>query len=247
MSSLGTAGGAWSRPDWLRWVTAFAAAMAIMAAVTWSLRGPIVSLPALGKPASRAVVDLVPATEQAMMHDTIPLFLPTEHDATVSLPQREDGGNILDYDASWLWFRDLNLAATLPPVVTLNGKAAEQAKPVDALVPDFGAVPLVGFGRQEARTVPLPVRGAYIEVISAVGQKVIREELPPEAAPATDKEWQPMEFAAVIDASGLALPLRVTEGSRVEDVDAYFTNYLVEKFRLGARLPPGFYRVIVGP
>jgi hypothetical protein len=249
MSANGISMGGLSRADWLRWGVSFGGALAIMGLLIWSVRGPVVGLPSLSVPTARAEVDVVTPTEQAMMHDTIPLFLPTEHDATVSLPQREGGGNILNYDPSRPLFGDAgpNLSRTLPPAVTLNGKAAEQATPVDTLAPDSAGQPLVGFGRKEAKMAPLPSRGGYIEVISATGQRVIMETLPVASAPETNKEWQPMEFAAFIDASGLAVPLRVTEGSRVEDVDTYFAKFLVEDFRIGARLRPGFYRVIIGP
>ena len=48
-------------------------------------------------------------------------------------------------------------------------------------------------------------------------------------------------------AAGLAGPLVVTESSRVEEVDAHFRRQLRQVFRLGERLAPGVYRVVVGP
>jgi hypothetical protein len=47
--------------------------------------------------------------------------------------------------------------------------------------------------------------------------------------------------------AGLAGPLVVTESSRVEEVDVHFRRQLRQVFRLGERLAPGVYRVVVGP
>jgi len=59
--------------------------------------------------------------------------------------------------------------------------------------------------------------------------------------------WRPLELFATVDAAGLASPLVVTDRSDVEEVNAYFRNYLARTFRLGEHLAPGFYRVVVGP
>jgi hypothetical protein len=56
-----------------------------------------------------------------------------------------------------------------------------------------------------------------------------------------------MELFAAVDAAGLAAPLLVTEGSRVDEVDAHFRKMLAQTYRIGERLPPGFYRIVVGP
>src|SRR4051794_26187004 len=105
MSQNGISEGAES----LRWATAFCGALTLVAVVSWSLQRPIVTLPARPAATTRAAVELVAATEQAKMHDTIPLFLPSEHDAAVTLPRREGSGNILGYDASRLSFRETGL------------------------------------------------------------------------------------------------------------------------------------------
>jgi hypothetical protein len=76
---------------------------------------------------------------------------------------------------------------------------------------------------------------------------VLAETLPAEVAPPTTKAWQPMEFLAAVDPAGLVGPLVITEDSRVEEVNTYFRKYLAQTYRIGERLPPGFYRIIVGP
>jgi hypothetical protein len=51
----------------------------------------------------------------------------------------------------------------------------------------------------------------------------------------------------VVSSAGLiGDPILVT-GSGWEEVDTFFRSYLVKTFRLGERLNPGRYRVLVGP
>ncbi len=79
------------------------------------------------------------------------------------------------------------------------------------------------------------------------GVRVLAEELPAEARPSTDKAWTPFELLAVVDAAGLASPLVVTEGSRLEEVDLHFRKFLTGTYRIGARLDPGIYQITVAP
>jgi hypothetical protein len=83
--------------------------------------------------------------------------------------------------------------------------------------------------------------------IIATGEKLLRNELAIEARPRGDKPWEPVEFQAVVNTSGLVVPLVVTKSSGVEEVDAHFRNFLARSFRIGQRLPPGFYRITVAP
>jgi hypothetical protein len=189
--------------------------------------------------------------EETIMHDTTPLFLPTDRNTTVKeLPRREPGKTFLDKETLKLGFADanLNLAKDLPPVVTLNGKPPGKAAPVDALTTDAPGQLFLGFGRMDEPGIPLTPRGGFVEVVAAAsGRRVLAEELPLAAMPATEKSWQPLEFFAAIDAAGLVRPLVVTEGSQIEEVDIYFRKFLARTFRIGERLPPGFYRIVVGP
>jgi len=65
--------------------------------------------------------------------------------------------------------------------------------------------------------------------------------------PAGQLEWQPAEFLVCVTAEGLLGRPVETVSSDVEDVDAFFRDYLTNTLRLGERLPPGMYRVVVGP
>jgi hypothetical protein len=221
-------------------------------------RGPLPSPPVAVAPGRRAEVVLLKPDaansalhQQAVMRDTTPLFLPTDRNsAPRQLPRREPGKTFLDNDPPKLSIGDggLNLAADLPPIVTLNGKSPGAARPEDTLAAGAPAEMLIGFGRAEVAVTPGTPRGAFIEVIAqASGQTVLRALVPASAAPPTTKVWQPLEFVAAVDRAGLVGPLVITEDSQVEEVNNYFRKYLAQTFRLGDRLDPGFYRVVIAP
>ncbi len=235
------------------------AAGAIMAVglVFWLIRAPEIT-PVKIVAESKPVVRLVEPDgshsaldEEAAVHDPTPLFLPTSRNATVKeLPRREPGKTFLDKETLKLGFAEanLNLAKDFPPVVTLGGKLPSKAAPVDLLSVDDPGQLLLGFGQTEAPQLPLPPRGGFVEVVAAsTGRRALAETLPVSARPAVEKAWQPMEFFAAVDAAGLVGPLVVTLGSGVEEVDVYFRRYLGQTFRIGERLSPGFYRIVVGP
>jgi hypothetical protein len=95
---------------------------------------------------------------------------------------------------------------------------------------------------------PEAARGGLLEVIAAgTGERVLTAELPEALLPPGGKAWEPLELLAIVDVAGLAGPLVVTESSRVEEVDVHFRRQLRQVFRLGERLAPGVYRVVVGP
>jgi hypothetical protein len=65
--------------------------------------------------------------------------------------------------------------------------------------------------------------------------------------PAGSADWQPAEFLVSVTVSGILGRPVETASSDLEDVDVFFRDYLAKTLRLGERLPPGNYRVVVGP
>lgn len=189
--------------------------------------------------------------EEVMMADLTPLFLPTEYNARLpDISVRPPDRSFLDADPTQLTYSDAapSFAPKLPPVAVLNGKPMAQVAPLDAMVTE-ATIPLsLGFGRNDGAVAPLPSRGAVIEVVSVTtSQTLLTERLPVEAQPPSSQPWQPLQLSALVNATGLVGPLETTASSRVEAVDAFFKNYLVQRFRIGNRLPPGYYRITVGP
>jgi hypothetical protein len=188
--------------------------------------------------------------DEAMIRDLRPLFLPTRFNAALAEPRREPGRTILDDEKPRREFSDAELSLTrdLPPVATLNARPADKALATDVLANGESGVGLEGIGRGPRIVEPLKARGGYIEVVRVeTGRSVLADSLPVTLGPVGGKAWEPMELFAAVDAAGLAAPLLVTEGSRVDEVDAHFRKMLAQTYRIGERLPPGFYRIVVGP
>jgi hypothetical protein len=243
-----------------RWLLAAAAASAIVIVLLLLFR-----LPAPTVPLAPAVTAALPAAavqlarpdnsdvvlrDEAELRDLRPLFLPTERNAALPEPRLEPGRTFLDSQTLRLTFTEAEaqISRDLPSVVMLDGKEVSAASPADALSPRENRLAISGIGRAEPKVEPFMPRGGFVEVTAmSDGGRVMSEPLPIEARPATEMPWAPLELIAVLDAAGLVSPLVVTDGSRVDEVDAHFRNYLVQEFRIGARLPPGFYRIAVSP
>ncbi len=183
--------------------------------------------------------------DQATFFDPTPLFLPTrENTDQEPLPepvQRQPGQVFPDFDAKLTYSRP----ELLLPIET--GESTPQ-RPVDLLqAPSHD--PFLGFGRVDTPLSPLDVRTAVVEVREVgTGNLVLKRVLGGEVEiPAGEPGWQPAEFMISVTAEGLlGKPMEVAS-SNVEDVDLFFRDYLVGSLRLGERLAPGMYRVVVGP
>jgi hypothetical protein len=188
--------------------------------------------------------------DEAVLRDPRPLFLPTRLNASLPEPRREAGQVLFELDrlADEPAEADAAIVRDLPPVAVLNGRSASAAGAVDTLVATQGEVGVAGLGRGGRVVDPLPVRGGFLQVVStATGSTVLSESLASSLAPAGGKVWEPLELLAIVDAGGLAVPLAILNSSTVDEVDAHFRRILAEVFRIGERLPPGFFRLVVGP
>jgi hypothetical protein len=240
----------------IRWATAAAAAALLLLSVMALFRMPdLTRLPAPPPTlAQRPAVEFVASPvvrEETVLRDLAPLFLPTEWNVSLKDPPLpEPGKRFLDAETMILGFgdADLRIQTEFPPVVTVGGKPVASATPLDALPADAGVQPLLGMGRGAFAVPEGRPRGGYVEVVAmASGVPVLAVELPREGRPPTTQSWQPLQFLAAVEPGGLAGPLIMMEGSRVEEVNQHFRVYLMRTFRIGERLPPGFYRITVGP
>lgn len=211
--------------------------------------------------------------DEATLLDPTPLFLPTEWNATQKeLAPPEPSGSFQSFRVPPKWaFTESDfqlgrvepLAGAIKPAgavkmqnsISLPDPVAVPPGPAEALVPGIPSALLVGFGRSEPPIKALPPRRALVEIVAtASGQPALSvqamaqvQTLAGAALPPGGRSWQAMEFIAAVDAAGLAAPLMITERSGVEEVDAYFLDFLVRTLRVGERLTPGFYRISVGP
>jgi hypothetical protein len=239
-----------------RWAASAAGAIIVVTAVLFLLRvpsAPPAAFVTISTPArvAKPTVELVKpaAVDQALidetvMHDQRPLFLPTERNVRMRRPEPPEAGrSLLSQDASRAAFGTGELRLSLPPPEIVAEKPAEVVLTEDAIAP------LQGFGRGGAKVEPLLPHGAIVEILSTSTNRRVLPAVMLDASvkPPTERPWRPLEFLARVDAAGLAGPLTIMVRSDVEEVDRFFRNYLGETFRIGERLPPGSYRIIVGP
>jgi hypothetical protein len=176
-----------------------------------------------------------------MLFDLTPLFLPTEFNSSRKdyLP-REPGAAFTGFPFKKT-FAESGLDLHLSPA------SAVPENPAEALVGDPPGAPFIGFGRSDLKVEPLPLRGAYVEIVDAGSGRRVFGEPVADARPPASAPWKPMEFIAAVDSAGLVGAVVPTTRSGVGDVDDYFGRYLAETLCVGQRLAPGFYRISVGP
>jgi hypothetical protein len=238
----------------LHWWVALAAGVAVVVPALMLFRLPH-GQPAADMPAAPSVQLTSFAAnagqsllqQQAEFFDPTPLFLPTSRNSSQrELPasvQRHPGEIANVYASPKLSFNEAALSLPLGPPVSLP------TGPREILARD-GRDPFFTFGREDVALPTLKPRGAHAEVrVEKTGELVLDQDLTSANPPRTD--WagglQPLEYIAAIDRAGLIGPLVLTMGSGSDEVDAYFRDYLARDFRVGERLAPGFYRVLVGP
>jgi len=183
--------------------------------------------------------------DQATLFDPTPLFLPTELNTNQGpLPAeilRQPGQVFTDFEAQLTYSR---------PELELPGESAASTpqRPVDLLKAPSND-PFLGFGRVDGLGTPLNSRTGVVEVREVgTGNLVLKQVLGSEVTiPAGGPDWQPAEFLVAVTAEGfLGRPME-TASSDLEDVDVFFRDYLAKTLRLGERLGPGMYCVLVGP
>lgn len=183
--------------------------------------------------------------EQATIFDPMPLFLPTEWNASQrSLPttvQRQPE-QVFDDFMPKLIYNEAELSLPISPTQVLP------KNPLD-LLKETSRDPFVGFDRQDVPHNPLPERLGMVEV-RRVGDGYLELQCPldrPVVLPAGRMAWQPAEFLVAVTTTGLLGRPATTVSSDIEEVDNFLRDYLSEVLHLGERLSPGMYRVVVGP
>ena len=183
--------------------------------------------------------------ERATMFDPTPLFLPTEWNTSQRpLPaavQRQPG-QVFGTFAPRLTYNAAELALSVGPERSLP------ASPVD-LLKGPAHDPFLGFGSEDLPLTALTLRRGFVEVRKVgSGEVVYARDLGGEIAPPTARlDWQPAEFLVTVTVAGLLGQPADTASSDIEEVDVFLRDYLAKTLRLGERLPPGIYRVVVGP
>lgn len=179
--------------------------------------------------------------ERAELMDPTPLFFPTEWNygqrPLRQTSMRQPGQVFGSFD----------------PLLPLSdrgiGRYGAEAAPVPEKLADVllqgNEAPLAGLGEVDRQLAILPIRSGFLEVRDlSNGETIISQAFSGVSPPRTD--FAPIEFLVVVGAAGLVGDPFVTSGSEWDEVDNFFRDYLVSSYRLGQRLRPGRYRVLVG-
>ena len=225
----------------LRWLAAGVATTIIGFGLLFWFEVPSASTDhaAGSSPLETLVVQRVVADEAALL-DKTPLFLPTSWNTSikdVSLPAT--GGVFADFPSAFAFNEgDHSFGVLRADQEGFNGAILNVEGPNSAFL-SFG---------QKAQNLQVTRRAVgYLEVYSAKdGIAVILEALTLDL-PSGTINWSPIELMAVVSAAGLVGPPISITRSGLEEVDLYFADFLVKVFRIGEKLSPGVYRIVVGP
>lgn len=179
--------------------------------------------------------------ERADFFDPTPLFVPTPRNfGRDGLPlrlRRQPGQVFSDFGAK-LSFGDGGLA-------TYGAEVLAAPEGVVEILGQANEAPFAGFGESGAGQVALSPRGGLVVVRKLDEDFAVRVDQVESEPPRRD--FGPMEFLVAISPMGLIGDPLLTAGSGRETVDTFFRNYLVQTYRVGERLAPGRYRVLIGP
>jgi hypothetical protein len=179
--------------------------------------------------------------ERAELMDPTPLFFPTEWNYG---HQPLNEGNLKDPGE---FFGSFLPKPTIDEqkIASYGAEAPIVPEKLSDVLVQGNEAPFAGIGQVDGRQSSLPIRAGYLEVGDLQnGDTIISHSLSGLLLPRTD--FDPVEFIVVVGAGGLIGEPFLTNGSGWEEVDTFFRSYLVKSYRLGERLRPGRYRVVLG-
>ncbi len=218
---------------WWGWTQARPPAMA----VAGQAPQPFVRLAGAGTATNDQVL-----RERADLFDPTPLFFPTEWNygqrpLRESL-RRQPGQVFGSFEPKWTF--------TDPTLKTYGVEATPAPEKLSDVLTQGNEAPFAGIGHIDVRRSALPERMGFLEVRRfGNSEPIIEQTLRYLTLPRLD--YAPLEFLVVVSSAGIVGDPVLTSGSGWEEVDGFFRAYIVKTFRLGERLNPGRYRVLVGP
>jgi hypothetical protein len=180
--------------------------------------------------------------ERAEFFDPTPLFLPTArsyHQGELPLRVVGQPGQVFtDFPAK------LNFAETALPEYGMMGEWGSTRMP--EVLTAGNSAPLAGFGQVDRTVAPLDRRSGFLEVKSLRNGSLGLKE------PFNVSDWPmvdhiPAEFVVSVSSIGMVGDpvLQISSGS--DELDARVREYLLNGARIGERLSPGRYVVMIGP
>ncbi|MBI2814497.1 MAG: hypothetical protein HYX71_09445 [Opitutae bacterium] len=180
--------------------------------------------------------------ERADLFDPTPLFFPTEwnygQQPLRDNLRRQPGQVFGSYEPVYSFAE-----TSMKPY---GAEARIPSEKLSDVLSQGNEAPFAGFGQIDAPRPALPGRAGFLEVTGfAAVEPIIAQALEGISVPRVD--YAPMEFLLMISSAGIVGDPVQTSGSGWEEVDVFFRSYLVKTARLGERLSPGRYRVLIGP
>lgn len=135
-----------------------------------------------------------------------------------------------------------------------NAEATAAPKRLVDVLAQGNETPFGGMGQLDKDRPALPERSGYLEVKGLIdGKTVLEQSLIGLTLQRLD--FAPLEFLVAVSSTGIVgepviiqwISPDIAAAADNEEVDAFFRSYLVKIFRLGERLSPGRYRVLIGP
>lgn len=230
------------------WIGLFTAIAAVIATVAWNRMRPVAPIHLISQ--NQPFVQLAGAStttsdqllrEKAELMDPTPLFFPTEW----NYGQHSLRENSL--------IQPEQVFGRIEPIYLVGEQTIKSYGIEEALVPEKlsdvleqgNEAPFAGIGQIDRTQSTLSIRSGYLQV-NEYGSRdtVFKQSLSGLIPPRLD--FAPVEFLVIVSSAGLITDPIVTSGSGWDDVDNFLRDYLVTAYRLGARLPPGRFRVLVG-
>lgn len=180
--------------------------------------------------------------ERAELFDPTPLFFPTEWNfgqKPVQVSLQRDSVEVFPPFEPQFVFPEQAAGLRVHP-------KASETESLSEVLARGNPIPLAGLGVVDAVGSSLEPRAAYVEVRRFAGGKpLLAMALTGLSLPRRD--FAPLECLLVVAPDGVVGDLILASSSGEETVDAFFRAYLLKGFRMGERLAPGRYRIVVGP
>jgi hypothetical protein len=227
------------------WIGALIGAAAVGGWASWTRNNLLVPQVSVAPVTPKSFVQLAGSDqtlrEKADLLDPTPLFFPTERNyGQRPLPQSalKQPGQVFGSFEPKLTVADQNITPYRNETTPVPEKLSD-------VLTQGNEAPFAGMGQVDLQTSTLPIRSGYLEVSDLKnGDIVISQTLSGLNAPRSD--FAPMEFLVVVGAAGVVGDPFLLSGSGGEEMDNFLRSYLVKSYRLGERLRPGRYRVLVG-
>lgn len=179
--------------------------------------------------------------ERAELLDPTPLFFPTEWNYGLQPERVASLGQLGQVFGSF----EAKLTVGDQSMVPFRLEGTPVPEKLSDVLSQGSEASFDGMGQIDRQRSTLPVRAGHVEVRDLEnGNLIISQSLTGISPPRGD--FAPLEFLVTVSSGGMVGDPVLTTASEGEDVDNFFRDYLVRSYRLGERLLPGRYRVLVG-